>query len=102
MIRQALHRAFRQRFHDRNHGWQASILVNDIKNIINRMSASLGLRPASQFFSQRIEQRDAGVYICGNYRIADGVEGNRKFFFADLQTGVHLLQLLVSLLLNNQ
>jgi len=38
--------------------------------------------------------------IGGDHGIADGVERNRKFFLADLQKGIGLLQLLVDLLLS--
>ena len=100
VVGQALYRALRQGFHDRNSGGVTGFFVDDVKNIAHRATAGLRHRPAGELFGKGIQECHTCFGIGGYYGIANGVERHRELFLAVPQGDVGLLQLFVCLLLN--
>ena len=85
VVGQALYRAMRQGFHDRDRGGLAGFLVDDVENLVHRAADGFRLRPAGELFGNGIQERHPRLGIGGDHGIADGVEGDGELFLAVLQ-----------------
>ena len=95
MVGKAVYRAVRQGFLYRDAGRKPGVFVDNVKNLVHRVTNGFLHFPTGELFGKRIQERCTSFGISGDHCITDGIERHSEFFFADLQGRVGLLQLFI-------